>query len=253
MIYTHLLPSHFSPEQLSGGVAVVIDILRASSTISTAIANGAETVIPCEQVEQTHQLRKEITNSPTLLGGERGGVIIEGFDLGNSPKDYSCEQVSGKTVLFTTTNGTRAIHRCQQANAVYIGSFLNLKSITQKLQQHTEPIHLVCAGTDGVITSEDCLFAGAVAAELTQLTEQESNDVLFDDATQLCITLYRQWVAAGEKQLQITEAFKHSQGGRNLLALGMESDLSLCAQLNTANVVPVWDRETNRINALNKS
>lgn len=251
MISTHLLPTLFSPDQLRGGVAVVIDILRASSTISTAIANDAETVIPCEQVEQTFQIREELAGAPVILGGERGGVIIEGFDFGNSPKDYSADQVSGKTVLFTTTNGTRAIHRCKEASAVYVGSFLNLGAITKELSRRAEPIHLVCAGTDGTITAEDCLFAGAVAEQLAQLTE--SHDYVIDDATQLCVALYRQWVTTSDRSLQITKAFKQSQGGRNLLDLGMESDLSHCAQVDLLDMIPSWDRHSNRINALDQA
>lgn len=177
MIVTHLLPKHFSPDQLTGGIVVAIDILRASSTISTALANGAESVIPCEQVEQAYQIREQFPEDSTILGGERNGVIIDGFDLGNSPGDYSSNQVSGKKVLFTTTNGTRAIHRCRKAKAVFIGSFLNLSAVARKLRQYTEPIHLVCAGTDGRITTEDCLFAGAIAEELIEPTDLQANAV----------------------------------------------------------------------------
>ena len=250
MLFTHLLPAHFSSEQLRGHVAVMIDILRASATITTAIANGAERVIPCEQVEQAFQLREQMTSTETILGGERSGVLIEGFDYGNSPADYSAENVAGKTVLFTTTNGTRAIHRCREADSVFIGSFLNLCAVTEKLSQCGKSIHLVCAGTDGAITLEDCLYAGAVAKGLIEHGNSLSQE--YDDTTRLCVALYDQSVSDEweEKSSQILAAFKNSQGGRNLLRLGMQADLSLCSQLDTLDVIASWDRETNRINAL---
>ncbi len=250
MLFTHLLPAHFSTDQLCGHVAVVIDILRASSTITTALANGAETVIPCEKVEQAFQLREQLTSTQTILGGERGGVLIDGFDYGNSPGDYSAEHVAGKTVLFTTTNGTRAIHRCRESNSVLIGSFLNLSAITETLSQCREPIDLVCAGTDGAITLEDCLYAAAVAKRL--IAHHQLQDQDYDDTTRLCLALYDQLVSADKKDVpsQILAAFEKSQGGRNLLQLGMQADLSLCAQLDTLDVVANWDRETNRIIAL---
>ncbi len=250
MISTHLLPAHFTPDQLSGHVAVVIDILRASSTITTALANGARVVIPCEKVEQAFQLREQLAASEIILGGERGGVLIEGFDYGNSPGDYSVEHVAGKTVLFTTTNGTRAIHRCRKADAVWIGSFLNLAAITERLSSGNKPIDLICAGTDGAITLEDCLYAGAVAQRV--INRREIPEQHCDDTTRLCLALYNQAVNKKTEpvDLQILSAFKNSQGGRNLLKLGMESDLSLCSQLDRLDIVASWDCETNRINAL---
>ena len=255
MIFTHLLPDHFSSEQLRGDVAVVIDILRASTTITTAIANGAKCVIPCEQVEQAFQLRRELSDQESsttgiILGGERGGVAVEGFDFGNSPVDYSSEHVAGKTVLFTTTNGTRAVHRCREAETVLIGSFLNLSAVIRKLSRCRAPIHLVCAGTDGVVTLEDSLYAGALAKGLVEENNLSVGNC--DDTTQLCLALYDRTVSSeGEdRSVQIRNLFRNSQGGRNLLQLGMDSDLTVCSQLDTLEIVASWDRDTNRINVL---
>ena len=255
MIFTHLLPDHFSAEQLRGDVAVVIDILRASTTITTAIANGAKCVIPCEQVEQAFQLRRELSDqesstAETILGGERRGVAVEGFDFGNSPVDYSSEHVAGKTVLFTTTNGTRAVHHCREAETVLIGSFLNLSAVIRELSRYRVPIHLVCAGTDGGVTLEDSLYAGALAKGLVE--EGRTAISKCDDTTQLCLALYDRtaYDEKGDRSAQIRNLFRNSQGGRNLLQLGMESDLTVCSQLDTLETVASWDRETNRINAL---
>lgn len=237
---TYLLPDLIPVNQNMGGSAVVIDILRASSTICTALNSGAAAVIPCEHLETALLTRKDFDADFVLMGGERQGVKIEGFDLGNSPRDYKPEVVKGRSLIFSTTNGTRALHRCQTASRVAIGCFLNRSAVVDWLQQNEEPVHLVCAGTDGKITLEDCLFAGAVADGLISRGEA----LHMNDATRLCLNLYHMSILHQEGiHLRLLE----SQGGQNLQRLSMEEDVAYCAQVDILENVPVWNCEENRI------
>jgi|GEM_PF-4138673 len=139
------LPANIEPGDLAGGVAVVIDVLRASTTIIVALANGAARVIPCGLVDTARSLAAEDETGNTLTGGERGGVKIEGFDLDNSPASYTRERVAGRSIAFTTTNGTAALLRTQEAARVLIGALVNRQAIVDALRAEGRPIHLVCA------------------------------------------------------------------------------------------------------------
>src|SRR5947208_10202296 len=117
-IVAHLLPGLLEPPELRGGVAVVIDVLRATSTIVHALAAGAQALIPCCEIDEARRIAATFPPGTALLGGERRGVMIPGFDLGNSPGDYTAEVVGGKIVVFTTTNGTGALFRAREARRV---------------------------------------------------------------------------------------------------------------------------------------
>src|SRR5580704_17722366 len=153
------LPANIEPGDLAGGVAVVIDVLRASTTIIVALANGAARVIPCGLVDMARSVAAEDETGNTLTGGERGGVKIDGFDLDNSPASYTRERVAGKTIAFTTTNGTATLLKTEGAVRVLIGTFVNRKAVVETLRADGRPVHLICAGTDGRLTSEDLLGA----------------------------------------------------------------------------------------------
>src|SRR5579872_6883168 len=151
-IFVHLLPSLFEPCDLRGGIAVVIDVLRATSTIVHALAAGATCVVPCGEIEEARRLAAQATPGEVLLAGERDGLRISGFDLGNSPSEYTPARVRGKTIAFTTTNGTRALIRAQEARRLFTGSFSKLTSVVKLAAAETGPVHLVCAGTQGKVT-----------------------------------------------------------------------------------------------------
>jgi len=224
----HLLPSLFEASNLRGGIAVVIDILRASTTITHALANDASQIIPCETVDEAH-LRAERGES-LLLGGERGGEIIDGFDLGNSPTAYSQDAVAGRTVAFTTTNGTRALLRSAQAARILVGSFANLNAVVSLLTSSEEPIHLVCAGTDGFISTEDTLFAGAVCDALDLAGEFTMND-----SARLA---WSHWKQCSNSDEALFEAILAGRGGQNVNRLGLVEDIRVAASRNGFDLVP---------------
>jgi 2-phosphosulfolactate phosphatase len=235
----YLLPSLVEPADLAGTTVVVIDVLRATTTIIHALAAGAIEVIPCLEVEEATRLASQ-RGKAAVLGGERGGQQIPGFDLGNSPAEYSRERVAGKTVVFTTTNGTRAMLRCKAARRVLLAAFVNFSALCRELAGD-DPVALVCAGTDGQVTREDTLLAGAIIDDLSRSQKCGLNDQaqLASDAWRTAVRLMT------DRPLGVM--LRDSHGGRNLIDIGQEHDIDLASQIDKFDVVPHLDLATWRI------
>jgi 2-phosphosulfolactate phosphatase len=242
-LYVHLLPEFARPEEFRGGAAVVLDVLRASTTIIHALANGARGVLPCATVEEALSRAAGQREGAALLGGERDGRLIYGFDLDNSPEKYTPEVVGGKTIIFTTTNGTRAFMRCRDADRILIGAFTNLSAVVNELARLEGPAHLVCAGTRGQITIEDCLCAGAIA---TALKERLGRSAWNDDSAGIAMDLFAARTARVDG---LVETLKRSRGGRNLMRLGFEADILRAAQCDLYDVVPEYSTDSSLITA----
>ncbi len=245
-LHVHLLPTLIEPGALLDGTAVIIDVLRASSTIITALHNGAARVVPCGTPEEAIRVRSEAAPGTVLLGGERGGVRITGFDLGNSPAEYSSETVAGRAVAFTTTNGTKALLAAASAQSILIGAFLNRRALVERLHREYRPTHLICAGTDGVITGEDVLFAGAVVSELLQIADGIGDTPRHWLPNDSGVIAMNQWTTAMKEKStspvpQLELILRETQGGRNLTDLGYDSDIELCSRLDCIATVPEYD------------
>jgi len=256
--HCHDLFNRIPQGTVAGGIAVVIDVLRASTTIITALAHGAAGVRPVLTVEVARALAASFgsgSDSGVLLGGERGGLRIDGFDLGNSPLEYSRARVAGRQIVITTTNGTAALDACTAASEVLIGAIVNRAAVAARARelavaQGTSTIHLVCAGTDGEVTEEDLLTAGAILDAAGRLPGG-SDDALDASAT-AALEIFRGVLsapsAAGSVEARaiaaaaITAAFATSRGGRNLIELGMQADLPAAAAIDSLRVVPRLDR-----------
>lgn len=234
-IYVSSLPSLIDASRLTGGSAVVIDVLRASTTVCTALAAGAERVIPFATVEDARRMADALatTGERPLLGGERGGVRIDGFDLGNSPLEYTREAVAGKTILFTTTNGTRALLAAAPAERVYVGAFANLSALADRLAGDPGDIHLVCAGTDGQVTTEDVVCAGVILAAVKKRVQVLG---LGNDEATIAAVVGGYYGSDASRR----DALEKSLGGRNLVQLGYALDIHESAKLDSAPVVPVF-------------
>jgi 2-phosphosulfolactate phosphatase len=231
-IHVHLLPALMPPDRPAGGTVVVIDVLRASTTIVHALAAGARQVVPCAEVEQAREEAARLGPS-ALLGGERRGVPIDGFDLGNSPGEYTAAKVRDKTVVFTTTNGTQAMLRCRQAKRVLIGAFVNASAIADPLE--SEPtVDLLCAGTEGRITREDVLLAGMLTVDLASRWESA---VLSDEA-QLAADSWRQATEEVLAGVPLPELLAAGRGGRNLLDIGLAADIQAAGEIDAFELVP---------------
>lgn len=261
-LFAHLEPALCQPHELAGAVVVVIDVLRATTTMIYALAAGASEIRPCVTVEQARELAAGYAPGTALLGGERQGVRIEGFDLGNSPAEYSAAIVRGKTILFTTTNGTRALDHARQARCIVAAGFVNAQAVVDRLQKTTDEVHLLCAGTDRRPTREDVLLAGLVVSRL--LENQTAGGVeadLGNDEAALALAAWRQTVGDRNEMnlasLSRAEALAqrdwlagelaHSLGGRNLLALNLAADLRAAAELDRFQIVPVYDPDSGTV------
>jgi 2-phosphosulfolactate phosphatase len=249
-VLVHFLPSLTTPEALAGGTVIVIDVLRASTTIVEALAAGAREVIPCLEVDEARRIAAELPPEEVRLGGERGGLPIEGFDLGNSPAEYTSAAVGGRTVVFTTTNGTRTMMQCREAARVLVGAFVNRAAIFRAITG-SDAIHLLCAGTRGEITREDVLFAGSLIFELVERLPAgyELNDqaVIALDAWQAAVAslgLENKPAHAG-----LAELLKETRGGRNLKAIGLDADIEHASAVDRHNIVPELDIVFWRIRA----
>jgi 2-phosphosulfolactate phosphatase len=211
----------FTPaEAAPAHVAVVIDVMRATSTIAQALASGYERVLCCRDVDEARALRAELGDA-AVLGGERNAVRIEGFDLGASPRDYLEPQA--KTVIMTTTNGTRTIlAAASSSDHVLLGSLLNLEAVVRAASAPGEDVTLVCAGFQGAFAVDDAYCAGRIV------------ELLPGDRTDAA-------VAAAA----IARAFPGAWEGVNARTYGppgLEDDLRWCTQVNTLDVVPRFAR-----------
>jgi len=224
-----LTPALLDLYAIEDSIVVVIDILRATSSIVYGIENGATAIIPVAQVEDC----LNYSNHGYLLAAERNGEVVQGYDFGNSPFSYTKEKVGGKTVVLTTTNGTKALHLARaRAHQVVIGSFLNLKSLCDWLKLQNKNVLLLCAGWKDNFNLEDTLFAGAVVAELRkEFTHFDDSSVAAEDLFQLAKNDLRAYI-------------NKSSHSHRLAALNIEEDVKFCLQLNICTAIPVLQGET---------
>jgi 2-phosphosulfolactate phosphatase len=235
----HFLPTLVAADEMAGGDVVMIDVLRASTTITHALAAGAVAVIPCREVEEAKKTAAAFPPGTAILGGERGGLPIAGFELGNSPAEYTHAAVGDKTVVFTTTNGTLALMQCKAAAHVFIGSFVNLSAVVNRLTG-VRPIHLLCAGTRGQITREDVLCAGALCE---RLLETAADAASMNDQARIALDCWHAAVPHGARPPkalagELSLALHETQGGRNLMAIGLEHDIDTAAEVDRFDIVP---------------
>lgn len=220
-IQTVISPIAFDQiEYIEDKIVVIIDILRASSTITTIIDNDAKALMA---VKDELSARKYI-NDNYLVGGERNGETIPGFNFGNSPFDYKKEHVRDKTVVLTTTNGTKCIEMSSNANEVIIGSFLNLTAVVRYLNEKKKDIVLFCAGWKDKVNLEDSLYAGAVALKMPEFNK--------DDSTILCMKAYE------VIKENLFETLQDSNHFKRLKNKGVIKDIQYCCKIDTTDVVP---------------
>jgi 2-phosphosulfolactate phosphatase len=246
----HRLPRSVAEADFIGSAVVVIDLLRASSTICQALASGATEVVPFLEVDDAVVAAEKAGRASVVLGGERKGGRIAGFDVGNSPSEYTPGIVRGRRVFFTTTNGTRALHHARLARRILVGSFLNLSPVVASIQ-NADRVDILCAGTDRDETREDILAAGAITSRLMQLDRDtwKLNPSATTARDEWEVVVARAASSGRPLNEQIALELRDTQGGRNLLGIGLNRDLVDCAQLDRLNVVPELDVQNWRITA----
>lgn len=231
-LYTSLSPALLHLYDVRECIVVVIDILRATSTIATALYNGAKEVIPVDSVEKCIRLGKEMA---CITAGERDGKIAEGLQYGNSSFEYPREFVQGKVLVLTTTNGTKLLHMAvaKGATEIITGSFLNISAVCDHLQEKKKNVILACAGWKDKVNIEDTLFAGAVISRI-------KNDFEINcDASSMAACLYE------NAQKNLFEFLKNNNASHyhRLMDFGLEKDIRQCLTPDIANVLPYYINE----------
>ncbi|MDO1448754.1 2-phosphosulfolactate phosphatase [Rhodocytophaga aerolata] len=206
-------------------VVVVVDILRATSCMTTAFAHGVEKIIPVATLEECRALQ----NQGLLAAAERDAKKADGFDLDNSPFSYMDEKLIGQTIAMTTTNGTQAITKSKEAIQVIIGSFLNKTAIINYLQSQPHHVLILCAGWKGRVNLEDTLFAGAVADEL------RDGFTIEDDASLGALTIY------SCMKYNMLKSMASSSHVKRLHRLNLAKDIEFCIREDLYNVIPVLE------------
>lgn len=235
-VLVHLVPDLVPQDRLAGGIGVVVDVLRASTTIVHALAAGCVAVLPCLEVEEAQAVAGQMRAGRVLLGGERGGLPLPGFDLGNSPKEYTPKVCRGTTLVLTTTNGTRALLRSIGADRILVAGFVNYSAVCEQLRHEERPVHIICAGTDGEVTLEDTLLAGALVEYLAEVCE-----ICPNDSARLA------WDCFENHGRVLLGALEVSKGGANLRRLGYDDDIRAAAQIDQFAIVPELRRDPLRL------
>lgn len=225
-LYSRILASH-----LSNYTVIVVDVLRASSSIITAIMNGAQRIVPAADPGEAAALALRLGVKDCVLAGERGGVRLPDFALGNSPAEFSRETVGGKQVILSTTNGTVAINGVSGAKTVLIGGLINRTAVARHALELGDDVLIVCAGTNGRISADDLCAAGAIAEAMNGLSGKPMEAT---DFTMVCCMLYADW-REGRADLSVTEHYAR------LVKLGFEEDVKYCFRQDITDVVPVYD------------
>ena len=215
-----------SQEKTEGKICVVIDVLRATSVMITALHNGAEKIFPFKDIKIIQERCENLKN--IIKCGERNALKIDGFDLGNSPLEFTKEKVFGKDIYMSTTNGTKAVENSLSAEKIIICSFLNIKSVSKKLLEYKKDVVIVCAGTNGKFSLDDTLCAGLIIKEMQKHTEIQMNDVLLAA------------VRISESHEDIKDILKGSTHYERLLSLGFEKDMEHIFSLNKYSIVPEY-------------
>jgi 2-phosphosulfolactate phosphatase len=231
----------FAPFDMTGRLVAVIDVLRASTTIAAALANGARAVIPLENSDDVVRTAKAFERSDVRLAGERKMLPIPGFDLGNSPGDFTRDAVEGKTVIMATTNGTPAIASAQGARDVVIASYVNYTVVLAMMRAALRggaDVTLVCAGRDRQFSLEDAGCAGRYVYNISKRLA----GIELNDAAQACVLIDRKY---GDRVLGLFDASEH---GRALRDAGFGDDLAACATVDSYPVVPLYqDRQITKL------
>ncbi|MCY7421654.1 MAG: 2-phosphosulfolactate phosphatase [Chitinophagaceae bacterium] len=225
---TCLSPALLHLYPVKDAIVVIIDVFRATSTIAAALYNGASRVIPVEDVDTCKELGSQIDGA--ITAGERDGKVIEGLQYGNSPAEYPRDFIGGKTLVLTTTNGTKLLHRAVNDGAaeVITGSFPNLGAVTHHLLSQNKNVILGCSAWKNRFNLEDTLFAGAVIKNIKE------HFIIHCDSSLMAEQMYDQ------HKNNLYNFIQHTTHWHRLAAYGLQKDLEFCVTINVANVLPIY-------------
>lgn len=229
-ISLHITPHALGNISLENKTVVVIDVLRAVTTICTALAHGARAIIPARDAGHAAQLWGKLRDEQVVLAGERNGFRIEGFAYGNSPLEFVSSETKGRTIVLSTTNSTPVFHRLAQGDLIAGCAFVNLSAVANHLRKIENELLIVCSGKDGEFSLEDTLCGGMLVDRLSSGT---GNSCDLNDASYCAKSLYN-----GHKD-NLKDAVRNSEHGRHLRAIGFEQDVEFAVRIDSIAVVPV--------------
>ncbi|MGG7200078.1 2-phosphosulfolactate phosphatase family protein [Clostridium butyricum] len=215
--------------KLENKIAVVIDMFRATSVIVTALNNGCEEVIPFLTIEETLESSEELNREEYMLGGERRAVKIDGFDLSNSPLEYTKEVVEDKKVLITTTNGTRTLTKSNSAKRIIIAAMINAKAVADKLLEINEDVVIINAGTNGNFSMDDYICSGYIINEMLKV----DNNIELTDISKTANMIY-------ENNSDIISYVKEATHYSVMKLLELDNDIEYCIKKSIVNNVPEY-------------
>ncbi len=224
-----LIPGLVEQERLSGKSLVLIDVLRASTTICQSLSAGARAVIPVESSGEAAELRAKIGVENTVLGGERKGLKIDNFDLGNSPLEYTSDRVFEKTVILTTSNGTKSYSRAIQSNPIITGCLVNISAVAGRVAREGKDLIIICAGNEGDFSLEDTICGGML---IDKIINAEKMSVGLNDAGSLALLLY------DSNRNSLEEAIAGGMHGRYLKEMGFCDDVIMASKVDSIPVLP---------------
>jgi 2-phosphosulfolactate phosphatase len=223
--------AHVNEKDLRDKTVVVVDTLRATSTVITALNNGCTQVLPVEEVDEAMELRITMKESNAVLGGERDTIKVQGFDFGNSPLEYTPANIMGKTLILTTTNGTLAVKKARQAENIYIGALINGITVASALNRADKDTVLLCAGTRNKFSLEDVLTAGYIIYRLRRFGGNKGIEL--DDLGLVAEDLYASY------RDDLMGALRGTIHYQILKENSMDKDLEYCLKRDIVRVLPV--------------
>ncbi len=229
-INVHYSNHHFDELYFTGKTSVVIDVLRATTVIVTALKNGAREIIPVSTVDFAMKVSGNAFGGQTILGGERNTKKVEGFNLGNSPLEYTPAAVSGKSIILYTTNGSKSIVKAKFSENLFVCSFNNLPAIANYLVDLNKDLEIICAGNNAGFNLEDAVCAGRLIGEMKAL----SDDIEVSDSGSASLVLDKTF---GKNLLKL---LKESEHGKLLIENGFAADIKYCAQFGTTDLIPCY-------------
>lgn len=217
--------------------AIAIDVLRATTTMAAAFKAGAEAIEVFSDLDELVNASKQWPSEKRILAGERGGQRVDGFDLGNSPRDHSPERTAGRRLFMSTTNGTRCLQRIQSVPMVMTAALTTRRAVVDKLLvKQPETVWLVGSGWEGTNSLEDTVCAGAIIHGLMEKTGKNFLDCTGNDSAVASVALYEQWK---DRMLDLMRVATH---GQRLLRLNNTADLEYCAQMDVLDIVPEQEK-----------
>jgi 2-phosphosulfolactate phosphatase len=226
-------PFELDELELRGKNIVVIDVLRSSTTIAVALNNGAREIIPVESIENAVKISGSLFGDVTLRGGERNGKIIQGFNLGNSPLEYTEATVKGKSIIFCTTNGSVAMYKSRFAQNLAIGSFVNISTVIDFIKELNQDFLIICAGRANTVSNfslEDTVCAGMIVHKLSAAKELKLE---VTDSSLASQSLYKTY---GKSLLKL---MKNTEHGKYLVEIGFIEDIKVAASVDSYPILPV--------------